>query len=164
MGMKFMLAGCLALAVLVSCGKKHGHPPGEVPPTLAKSDVTAAPAPKAAPVEVVSPVVVPQVPASMPEDIAPDEEDPSVPDTDQMAPAGSSPTPGQRLDRALGKVGKALQTAGEKAEKGVGVAADKTEQGLRKAGVKTGRALQRAGDAIEHSVPAGEPEPAPPGQ
>lgn len=164
-GMRFTCAGCLALALLLSCGKRHSSPPPDrVPPLLAKPDIPAPAVSKTLPVEAVSPAA-PVVPAPMPEDIAPDEEDPSVPDTDQMAPSSvPSPTLGQHVDRAIEKAGKALQNAGDKTEQGVGVAAAKAEKELRKAAAKTGKALRHAGEAIERTLPAGEPDPAPPGQ
>src|ERR1035437_6595477 len=160
--MKFTLTGCLALALLVSCGKKGTPQPSDHPSSVVERADVTAPAHKALPVDVVSPLVPP---APAPDEIVPDEEDPSMPDTDQITPPpGPRLTPGQRLDRAIEKTGKALQVAGEQTENGVDTAAEKTEKGLRKAARKTGQALQRAGEAIERNVPAGEPEPAPPGE
>ena len=88
--MKRTLAGVLAVALLASCGKQNRRPAADstTPPAVAKSvDPTpAAAVPEksdAGKVEAVSPAVLA---GPSPEEMEPDEEDPSVADTDQMTP------------------------------------------------------------------------------
>ncbi len=90
--MKLALAGCLVAVLLASCGKKESPRPGDkAPPVIAKEDAATPPVTKEVSGEMVSPVA-PATPA--PEEMAPDEEDPSVPDTDQMTqPAETKPKP-----------------------------------------------------------------------
>ncbi|MGB6223230.1 hypothetical protein [Haloferula sp.] len=68
------------------------------------------------------------------------------------------PTPGERLDQAIGATGRGLQTAGEKTEQGVKTAVEKTEEGVKKGAAATGRFIRKVGEKIEGAATPDEKE------